>query len=109
MTISDRLRSVQEMKNLQAELKTIQEEKKSRKVQLEPLQEGAEKMLTEIDAAKGQIEQVGLESGELLKEHITVQIVETVAEKSTQVKSQVEEISSRFQELEKSVQEAHTT
>jgi archaellum component FlaC len=38
-----------------------------------------------------------------------VQTVETVAEKSAQVKSQVEQISGRFQELEKSVQEAHTT
>jgi hypothetical protein len=28
-------------------------------------------MLTEIDAKKGQIEHIGLESGELLKEHIT--------------------------------------
>jgi thioredoxin-related protein len=64
-------------------------------------------MLTEIDTTKGQIEQVGLESGELLKEHITAQTVEIIAEKSAQVKSQVEEISSRFQELEKSVQE-HT-
>jgi len=40
MTIPDRLKSVQEMKNLQAELKTIQEDKKSRLEQFEPLQEG---------------------------------------------------------------------
>jgi hypothetical protein len=50
-----------------------------------------------------------LESGEILKEHITMHIVDIVAEKSVQVKSKVEEISGRFQELEKSVQEAHTT
>jgi peptidoglycan hydrolase CwlO-like protein len=49
MTIPDILKSAQEMKNLQAELKSIQEDKQSRQAQLEPLQEGVEQMLTEID------------------------------------------------------------
>jgi hypothetical protein len=53
MTIPDRLKSAQEMKNLQAELKSIQVDKQSRQAQLEPLQEGAEQMLTEIDTTKG--------------------------------------------------------
>jgi hypothetical protein len=97
------------MKNLQAELKTIQADKQSRQAQLEPLQEGAEQMLNDIDVAKGQIEQISLETRELLKEHITAQIVETIEEKNTQVKSRVEEISSRVQALEKSVQEENTT
>jgi hypothetical protein len=44
-----------------------------------------EKMLTEIDATKGQVEQVGLENEELLKEPITMQTVETIAKKSAQV------------------------
>jgi hypothetical protein len=43
MTIPDRLKSAQEMKNLQEELKSIQVDKQSRKAQLEPLQEGEEK------------------------------------------------------------------
>ena len=47
-------------------------------------------MLIDIDTTKGKIEQVGLESGELLKEHITMQIVETIVEKSAQIKYQVE-------------------
>jgi hypothetical protein len=47
-------------------------------------------MLTDIDAEKGHIEQVGLESGELLKEHITTWTMETIVEKSVEVKSQVE-------------------
>jgi hypothetical protein len=66
-------------------------------------------MLTNIDAAKGHIEQFGLESGELLKENITTQTVDTIKENSMQVKSQVEHISSRFQVIDKSVHEAHTT
>jgi len=47
-------------------------------------------MLNYIDATKGHIEQITLESGELLKEHITMHIVETIVEKSVRVKSRVE-------------------
>jgi hypothetical protein len=50
-----------------------------------------------------------LESEELLKEPIIAQIVEVVVEKSTQVTSQVEDISGRFQVLDNSMQKAHTT
>jgi predicted transcriptional regulator len=39
MNIQDRLRSVQELKNLQEELKNVQTEKQLRQAQLEPLQE----------------------------------------------------------------------
>jgi hypothetical protein len=44
------------MKNLQAELKSIQMEKQLRQAQLEPLQEGEEMMITELEATKGRIE-----------------------------------------------------
>jgi hypothetical protein len=63
---------------------------------LEPLQEGKEQMLNEIDISKGKVEQISLETEDLLKDHITVQIVETVAEKNVEVKSRVEEIPGRF-------------
>jgi hypothetical protein len=44
---------------------------------------GLEKMLTKIDATKGYMEKVGVETEEMLKEHITTQTVESVPEKST--------------------------
>jgi hypothetical protein len=66
-------------------------------------------MFTDIYTTKDQIEQVVLESGELLKEHIYVQTVDIIAKKNALVKSQVEEITNRFQVLEKSIQETHTT
>jgi hypothetical protein len=66
-------------------------------------------MLKEINEAKWQVEKVGLENEELMNEPITTQTMETVAEKGTQVKYRVEDISSRFHELEKLMQEAHTT
>jgi hypothetical protein len=79
-----------------------------RQAQLEPLQEDAENILTEMDTAKGQMENIKLEAEEMMKEHLTAQTVESVAEKSTQVKTCAEEISGRFQELEKSVKEENT-
>jgi len=84
------------MKNLQEELKIIQVEKKERKAQLEPLLEGAEKMLIDIDVGKGQVEQDGLDKEELLKDPIIAQTMETIAEKRIQVNSKVEDISGRF-------------
>jgi hypothetical protein len=66
-------------------LKRIHAEKQSRKAILELLQEGAEKMLNEIDTAKGHIGKMSLETEELLKEHITAQIVESIAEKSIHI------------------------
>jgi hypothetical protein len=49
---------------------------------LEPLQEGDEIIITELKAEKGRIEKIHLESVEVLKEHITTQIVENMAERS---------------------------
>jgi hypothetical protein len=95
MTITEKLKNTQEMKNLQVDLKSIQVDKQSRKSQLEPLQ-GVEYMLTNIDATKGQIEQDGFKSGKILKEHITTHTVEIIVEKNAQIKSQVEEITNRF-------------
>jgi hypothetical protein len=108
MAILDRMKSAQEMKNLQAELKSIQMEKQLRQAQLEPLQEGEEMMITELEATKGRIEKLHLESVEVLKEHITTQLVENIAERSAQEKAQVQELTGRFQALKKSVQEENT-
>ena len=78
MTIPNKLKTTQEMKNLQSQLKSIQVDKQLRQAQLESLQEGEEYMLTEIDVTEGQIEQVSLKSGEQFKEHITSQNVKII-------------------------------
>jgi hypothetical protein len=72
MEIQDRLRSAQELKNLEEELKNVQAEKQLSQAKLEPLQEGAKKMLKVVDAAKGNIENLRMEAKEILKEHIIV-------------------------------------
>jgi peptidoglycan hydrolase CwlO-like protein len=71
MPILKRLGAVQELKNLQVEAKTIQEERQNIQAQLEPLQEKAEKMITELETEKDRMEQVHLESLQVLKEHVT--------------------------------------
>ena len=81
MIISDRLKSAQEMKNLQAEVRVVKEEKKPWLVQLEPLQEQDEKMIAKLDTEKGRLEQMHSESLEVLKEHVIMQVVETLTEK----------------------------
>jgi hypothetical protein len=79
MAILDRMKSAREMKNLQEELKSIQMEKQLRQAQLEPLHERETTMITELEAAKVSIEQLHLESVEVLKEQITTQLVENIA------------------------------
>jgi hypothetical protein len=44
-------------------------------------------MLTKIYTSKGDIEKVGLESKELLKEHITAHTMKIIIENNVQVKS----------------------
>jgi hypothetical protein len=48
---------------------------------LDPLQEGEEKMMKEIDEYCGQVEMVGLENEELMKEDITTETLDTFTEK----------------------------
>jgi len=70
------------MKNMQAELKEIQGERQTRHAHLEPLQEQVENMLVELEIEKGRLEHVHSESIAVLKENITLQVVETLIEKS---------------------------
>jgi len=61
-----------------------------------------------MDTAKGHMENLKLEAEEILKEHIIMQIVESVTEKSAQVKTCAEDISGRFQKFEKYFRDANT-
>jgi hypothetical protein len=82
MPISKRMKAAWEMKSLQAELKKIQVDKQTRWDQLEPLQEKEERMILELETEKGILKQVHLKNKEVLKEHITLQVVDTLEEKS---------------------------
>jgi predicted nucleic acid-binding Zn-ribbon protein len=67
MPLPEKIKTVTEMKSLQAEEKAVQVQKIARQAQLEPLQEKVEQLVMEIDAEKLNIEQIGLEGGEILK------------------------------------------
>jgi hypothetical protein len=49
-------------------------------------------MIIELEETKGRIEKLNLDIVEVMKEHITLYIVENIVEKSTQVKSQIQEL-----------------
>ena len=61
MAILERMRSAQDMNNLQVEVKVAQEDKKAGQAQLEPLQHEAEGMIERLQEDKGNIEQIHTE------------------------------------------------
>jgi hypothetical protein len=67
MSISDKLKSTQEMKNLQTKVRATQEQRHIRHDHLDPLQEQAEKMIAKLEIEKGIMEQIHLESMDVLK------------------------------------------
>jgi hypothetical protein len=56
MSLPENIKTVVEMKTLQAEEKEVQVQKMMRQAQLEPLQEKAEQLVVEIDATKLSVE-----------------------------------------------------
>jgi hypothetical protein len=62
------------MKALQLEEKALQAQKTTRHALLEPLQEKAEQMVMESDAAKKSIEQIRFERGDILQSPIMEQV-----------------------------------
>ena len=96
-------------KNLQTEVKKIQEESQTKQAQLEPLQEKVEKIITKLETEKARMEHVHSESIQVLTEHVTMQAVETLADKNAQEKNQLDDLAKKFRELEKSLYKAHTT
>jgi hypothetical protein len=85
--ISERLRVMQEMKNLQAKAKTI----------------------TKLEMEKARMEQAHSESLQMMKENVTVRVMETLIEKNVQMKSKGDDLEKKFQDIEKSVQKEHMT
>jgi hypothetical protein len=57
----------------------------------------------EIDAVKLNVEWIGLEGGELLKPPVTMQLVEDMAEKSSQAQEQCQRIAEMYVMLAQAV------
>jgi peptidoglycan hydrolase CwlO-like protein len=107
MDISLRMKVMQELKKLQAEVKTMQEEKQERQAQLEPFQQQAEGMIDELQIEKGRWEHVLAESREVLKENITTQGLETLEGKSAEAKEKATKLGKKFHVLELALQKVH--
>jgi hypothetical protein len=103
MSLSEKIKTTMEMKNLQAEEKAVQVQKMVRQAQLEPLQEKVEQLVIEIDATKMNIEWIGLEGGELLQNPVTAQLVENMAERSSQAQAQCQRITEMYDVLVQAV------
>lgn len=66
MSLSEKIKTATELKALQLEEKSLQAQKTSREALLKPLQEKAEQLVMESDAAKKNIEQIGAVGVEIL-------------------------------------------
>jgi hypothetical protein len=103
MSLPEKIKTVAEMKNLQAEEKAVQAQKIARQAQLEPLQEKEEQLVMEIDAAKVHLEQIGLEGGEILRPPVTAQVVEAMSARSSQAQEQCQRITDMYEALAQAV------
>jgi hypothetical protein len=95
------------LKNLHVEVKVAQEEKQARQAQLDPLQDQAKQMITMLEIEKVGMEQAHEDNKEALKEHMTVQDVEIIAEKSVQAKDKETYLAQKFHALEVALQKVN--
>jgi hypothetical protein len=75
------------MKTLQAEEKEVQAQKMARQLSWSPCKK-RQRVGHEIDAAKLNVERKGMEGGEMLQNPVTTQLVEDMAERSSQAQAQ---------------------
>jgi hypothetical protein len=81
MSITEHMKGTQDMKKLQSELKTAQTKKQARQAELEPLQEKATQMITQLEEEKKNMAQAQTEGATLIQEEITTQSVEALTGK----------------------------
>jgi hypothetical protein len=79
--------------------KVVQAQKMARQAQLDPLQDKEKQLVVEIDTMKLNIEQIGLEGGEILRPPVTVQVVEAMKKKRSQAQDQCQHIAETYETL----------
>jgi hypothetical protein len=104
--IPERVKGMQEMKKMQAELITAQTQKQERQAQIEPLQEWVAEILAQAEGAKTQIAQTQTECAGLLSDEVAVQVVDTIKEKTAQALTKAAELKEKFQTITKEIEEA---
>jgi hypothetical protein len=104
--IPERVKGMQEMKKMQAELITAQTQKHERQAQIEPLQERVAEVLAQAEGDKTQIAQTQAECAGLLSDEVAVQVVDTIKEKTAQALTKATELKEKFQTITKEIEEA---
>jgi uncharacterized coiled-coil DUF342 family protein len=107
MSITERVKGVQDMKKLQAELTTAQTQKKECQAQMEPLQERVAEVIAQAEEAKTYMAQTQAECAGLISDEIAVQTVDTLKEKTVQAQTQATELREKFQAITREIDEAH--
>jgi hypothetical protein len=108
MGITEHLKGTQEMKRLQAELKTTQAHKQERQAQMEPLQEKATEMITQLEAEKKNMAQTQVECTTMVQEEVTTQNLEALTEKVVQVQTRGRGLEDKFHSLAEAVKGARS-
>jgi hypothetical protein len=70
---------------------------------LEPCKKRKNKLVIEIDAKKLSVERIAVEGGELLQKPVIVQLVEDMAERSSQAQAQCQRITEMYDALAQAV------
>jgi hypothetical protein len=76
---------------------------------MEPLQEKAVQMITQLEEEKKNMAQAQTECATMIQEEITVQALEALTEKVMQVQERGRELADKFHSLAEVVEGAHTT
>jgi hypothetical protein len=87
MSFPEKIKIVADIKTLQVEEKAIQVQNMTRQSKLEPLQEYEEQLVIDIDAVKLSVECITVEGGELLQKLVIAQLMEDMAERSSQAQA----------------------
>jgi predicted nucleic acid-binding Zn-ribbon protein len=104
--IPERIKGMQEMKKMQAELITAQTQKQERQAQIEPLQERVAEVLAQAEGARTQIAQTQEECAGLLSDEVAVQVVDTIKEKTAQALTKAAELKEKFQTITEEIEAA---
>ena len=82
MPIMEHVKGAQDMKKLQAKLTIVQTQNKERQAQTELFQERVVEVLAQTEEAKTHISQTQEDCVELISDEISIQIVDTLKEKT---------------------------
>jgi hypothetical protein len=83
MKITKHLKGLQDMNKMQADLGVANMKKKDQQDQMEPLQDLSVEVIAQTEEAKKNIVQTWVECTEMIREDVTMQLLDALKEKAT--------------------------